>query len=206
MSIEQFNHKVYLYRLLKRENILLAHADIPFSQPGYFVSRDVIAEFAYPYIYGLIEARCKPKILEIGGGKGKAIKKIIADNPNLDPSTITMTSLTPLDDHKELKTRGVHAYTGVLAEQLPKQWEEQFDLVMTSALLQWTRIPMVLAEIKRVLKPGGIWLNLEQYDNFTTCFNIKTTMDRLAMKDSTSNIDKAYYYNFYSMLPFIFIK
>lgn len=154
-------YKKALIRGIEQEKRLLANRDIQQGQE-YENDRVDIFEEVNRVIHNRLKDHKWTKVLEIGGGVGivsQAIaRQYLKDYASLD---MTMTSLVPLTEHKGVKESGVTVYTGVLAERLPRHWSDQFDIVFNDSVLGWCDIPTVLAEIKRVLKPGGIWIGYE---------------------------------------------
>lgn len=131
---------------------------------SFYTGRDLIGRMALPYIQQLAQRVEPVSVLEIGGGEGKALLYLLAqleNYPGLAPVLFTMTSLTHQPEQEELKEKGVVLRIPQIAEALPQEWQESFDLVLTSALLGWVSMSETLSEIKRVLKKGGYWLAME---------------------------------------------
>lgn len=131
-------------------------------QEGYIIDRDWLAPLADPYILMLINSGRKPKIIEIGCGSGESIKQILSDNQILEPSSIAGTSLTELPEHALARELGVTIHTGIMAEELPSTWTEQFDLVMACMVMMYTELTQSVPEILRIIKPNGHFIG---YDN-----------------------------------------
>jgi len=199
--MDEAEHGESLKIILTREEQLLKHADeIDHGRVVYGISRKVIADFAHPAIAEYLRKNSSPSILEVGGGKGEAILKILQDHPEIKPTEITMTSLTPLPEHERLKPKGVKVLTGIMAEKLPVDWQEQYDILLTSTVVQWTQINKAVKEFSRVLKTKGIWFGLDD----------KETVQR-ASKEALENgfIDVSSQYQFVAppeLAPFVFQK
>ncbi len=139
------------------------------SEVYFATDRDAIGKMALPYLLQLLQASPYPRhVLEIGGGEGKALLYLInalrEQVPSLPTVLFTMTSLTEQPEQVELLQHGVTLKIPQIAEKLPDEWSESFDLVLTSALFGWADAEMSIREIRRVLKQGGYWLGLEAYD------------------------------------------
>ena len=154
-----------LKSLLDREEELLEHAgELDNGREVYGLNRTQIADLASPYIDLCASEGLKPSILEVGGGQGNAVIKVLDKHPSVEPSDITMTSLKPLGGHKKLKERGVHVFTGVMAESLPNTWTDKFEVLLTSTMMQWIaedQTEKVAKEYFRVLRPKGMWFGLD---------------------------------------------
>jgi len=94
--------KANLQDYIAREKSLLPQADTyDHGRPVYGLSRSAVATFARPAIEQMIKEGQGPAILEIGGGKGRALEKILEDHQEIAPSSLTMTSLSPLPEHEK---------------------------------------------------------------------------------------------------------
>lgn len=128
---------------------------------GYIIDRDWLGPFASPYIQHIVNTVKTPKILEIGCGSGNSIARILDENTALKPSSITGTSLTELPEHQKIRSRGVTILTGILAEELPIEWTEQFDLIMACMVMAHTVLSESVPQVLRSLKTGGHFIGID---------------------------------------------
>ncbi|HKY74266.1 MAG TPA: methyltransferase domain-containing protein [Patescibacteria group bacterium] len=169
----------------------------------YNVSRSVVAELALLYLDEILSYERSPQVLEIGGGEGNAIRALI-ESGRISPRNITMTSLTGLSAHKELKAKGVKVYTGVVVERLPKQWTNKFHLVMASAVLQWAESSEAVQEIYRVLKSGGLIVG---FDARPTVASVEVAARDLGMTNVLESYDSSEWSERASgLVPFVLQK
>lgn len=140
------------------------------------------------------------RILEIGAGEGY-IQLSLAEVFSTDERfKATMTSLSPMKEHEEVRSAGVKVYTGVLSERLPNHWTESFDIVCTDSVIGWTDVPKSLSEIRRVLAVNGVWMGLESADvsnadnSGTVKSDIEAAMKDLKMRNSESWWNKLYWW------------
>jgi SAM-dependent methyltransferase len=127
----------------------------------YCVNRAWLATLAIPYINSYLEHGINPDILEIGCGNGRNLTKIIENHPSLNPSRIIGTSLDNMDGHDKVKKIGVRLKTGIVAEDLPVAWENSFDIVMASVVMQWTVLDRSIPEILKTIKHNGYFLGYD---------------------------------------------
>lgn len=158
----------YETAVIKREQELL----MPWvNEPAiggemYFATnRATIGEMALPYVLRLLQEDKLPRaVLEIGGGEGKALLYLLAELDtyvSLPKVIFTMTSLSHQPQHRVLKEKGIDLKVPQIAEALPSDWSDSFDVVLTSSLLGWVSIAETMSEIKRVLRQGGYWMNMD---------------------------------------------
>lgn len=132
----------------------------------YFATyRDTIGKMALPYLLQLLQYSTTTRhVLEIGGGEGQAILYLLSKLEgyiNLPKVIFTMTSLSHQPEQAQVEKKGVRLQIPQIAEALPPEWSDSFDMVLTSSLFGWVSIHETLAEIKRVLKKGGYWMAME---------------------------------------------
>ncbi|MDQ5951511.1 MAG: hypothetical protein QG639_792 [Patescibacteria group bacterium] len=107
------------------------------------------------------------RILEIGGGDGSNMLQTVEKLTDIGYQVnATLTGLNELPQHQALRERGIDVQTRMLAESLPPDWTENFDLVMSACCMPWTNLYYSLKEVQRVLAPTGAWLNLEAYESY----------------------------------------
>ncbi len=162
VKFSEDSHKQYLLERIVSERDLMSGA----AGLIYRTNRMRITSAVRPELTRRIR-KGPLKLLEIGGGEGQAMRLILDEFHRDQRLDLTMTSLVPLPSHYELKARNVHVFTGVLAEYLPRRWENTFDIVCTDCVIGWTDIRVALSEIRRVLVLGGVWLGSE-YKNGST--------------------------------------
>ncbi|GGC57913.1 malonyl-ACP O-methyltransferase BioC [Marinobacter halophilus] len=93
-------------------------------------------------------------ILDLGCGTGWFTRKLAVTYPN---AAITGADLAP-GMIEQARTTGpdIAAWLNADAEQLPLA-DQSVDLIFSNLMIQWSRRPdVVLAECRRVLKPGGV--------------------------------------------------
>jgi SAM-dependent methyltransferase len=103
-------------------------------------------------------ARKESFILDYGCGKGHGVIKLrdegYKNSFGTDPSEFLLKGIAPpASDFIKLMSNGVIPFKS-----------ETFDFVYTSGVLHhisWGLLPEVLAELKRVLKPGGVFVYIE---------------------------------------------
>lgn len=163
-GIERTSWDEYLKSRKEAESWLLTGDEdvLCYDRPVYELGRSIVAEFAHPYIVQLLRNTQHPHILEVGCGTGEAIKKMLRDHKKLDPAGITGTSLSEFPEHHILRRRGVTIRTDIVVEQLPQDWEQAYDVVLASVVLQWAHVSFAIPEIERVLIPGGLFLGFDQ--------------------------------------------
>jgi ubiquinone/menaquinone biosynthesis C-methylase UbiE len=159
--------EAYQKKIVDRErDYLLPVANTIPENPGdayYGTDRHFAGVAALPLISLLGAKQNAPvSVLEVGGGEGMAMRYILDMVAAMPYSVeLTMTSLNPLPHHEYLKDRGVDIRTPQIAERMPAEWENTFDIVLTCCVLGWTKVKKTVGEIRRVLNPGGYWLGLE---------------------------------------------
>lgn len=166
-----FTHREILQNALEAERQLLEHANQQtVKEFSYYNMRDRLAERVIPLIEKKHKSLDQVQVLEIGGGQGKATLKMAESFRErlVDSVHFSMTSLTRLPEHRILKELGVRLYYGVILEELPKPWTERFDIVCTDSVLGRANKRLAVPELFRILKPGGVWIGLEDtvYYNF----------------------------------------
>lgn len=107
------------------------------------------------HLLPLIPAGCQA-VLDIGCGAGQTLIALrLPDNV----LTCGVDPVTPALALGRSLTRRVH-FGAAMGEALPFA-ADSFDLVFSRVALPYMNIPMALAEIARVLRPGGtVWLSL----------------------------------------------
>lgn len=165
-TYQENRHKPYLLERLVLEQKLMDPTYQAEVQQNYILDRARIIFAVRPEIRRRLASRSSIRLLEIGGGKGRGVLAIRRKFPNANALDISMTSLTPLPDHAEAREQGIHVYTGVIAEGLPTNWTDNFDIVCTDSVLGWTDMPKAIAEIRRVLATGGVWFGVEGKDSW----------------------------------------
>lgn len=103
----------------------------------------------------------KGRLLDMGCGTG-LLSRALLQQPGLEVigCDIAEGMLTVAREH------GIHAVYGD-AESLPFE-NAHFDAVVSSSVLQWCEAAKVLAEVKRVLKPGGVFV-FSTFGEHTLC-------------------------------------
>lgn len=110
----------------------------------------------------------KPRrILDIGTTIGHNIVPIAQSFPDAEVIAIDVSAPVLRYGHARARSLGVNNITFVQAngEDLPDYEDGSFDLITTSMFFHETSskaMPRILKSIHRLLKPGGIALNLEQ--------------------------------------------
>lgn len=130
----------------------------------YEMRRAWVAHFAGPLVEQALNSGWMPQVLEVGGGYGNAIRKLIesySSYPEFTTQNITMTSLQSMLEHTDLIAAGVNVEPGIIIEDLPKEWSRRFNVVMTSAVLQWAKPNEAACSVAQVLKPNGVWVGIE---------------------------------------------
>jgi ubiquinone/menaquinone biosynthesis C-methylase UbiE len=113
----------------------------------------------------LLDAQPNDHILEIGYGPGLAVQAVAAQLngghiSGVDVSKVMLKQASRLNQGA-IDAGCAHLYQGS-AERLPFE-SARFDRVFTlNTLHHWSDVPGGLAEIKRVLKPGGMFYLFEQ--------------------------------------------
>lgn len=155
--IEFEDSQSYLRSIVARENELLLYADRTFDHDlGYILTRSTIAILAAPFVRRVVN----PAVLEVGGGRGNAISRLLSEYA-VDSRSVTMTSLLSLPEHEALIQSGVEVVTPVAIEYLPISWTNKYNIVLTSAVIQWAEIKAAIQGIQRVLMHGGFWIGLD---------------------------------------------
>ena len=160
------NPEAYLRFRVTEEQALLLHAnEFRIGEQYYSNDRDDVASFARPEIELRIgNLKRVVRVLEIGGGQGKTVLRLIKDLPPGAPVEYSMTTLNPLPEHTALLEKGMQLFIPIAAEYLLAQWTAYFDVVITQCMLGWTKMDLSIPEIKRVLIPGGVWTGFETAD------------------------------------------
>lgn len=209
----------YRQALISRESQhLLPIANEPPVEPGdvvYMMNRTDIGRLAVPLIKSLCaSASDSVNVLEIGGGQGKALLYILNDlrAAGLDSAQLrmSMTNLNPLPEHEELRDNGVNVITGVVAEQLPDDWCQKYDVILSMCLLGWTRMEYAMANIRFALKNQGMWHGLESIrscpvgSTYPYEVYVPAVMEALNMENATTRQDRWKWrqegYNYFSYL------
>lgn len=116
-------------------------------------------------------------ILDVGCGIGQTLVSLDLDSNH---------SLVGVDIEQEALVYGRNQYASVnyancTAESLPFQ-DDSFDLVISRVALPYTNIPESLAEMQRVLRPGGrVWITL--HPMHMTLRQLRDSIKRLKVKD-----------------------
>lgn len=215
---ERPDSEAYAKAVIKREEELLLPWVNKFADVGemYFAtSRDIIGQMAWPYLYTfLTEKTTSRKVLEIGGGEGNALLFLLRElekYPSLPSVFFTMTSLTHQPEQERVKEKGVELKIPQVAEALPAEWEGAFDIVMTCSLFGWVAMKETLAEIKRVLNDGGVWVSLEAKNGVPLFSNdeyrdlMPWKMRELGMKNTVSEKEWLYWMGEY-YFPVVYRK
>jgi ubiquinone/menaquinone biosynthesis C-methylase UbiE len=110
----------------------------------------------YPWVFSQIQAGARASILEIGAGNAMLWREC---GPSAPPGwTIALSDLSPgmLGGSREA-LHGQRSYSFALSDACRLPWaDESFDVVLANHMLYHVPDrPAALAEIRRVLKPGG---------------------------------------------------
>lgn len=190
------DHKRILLRKLNAERQLLADPQRGLPLIDYRTDRADLWELMVPEINKRAKTGQQVRALELGAGEGVTVR-FLADKFKKYPNVkVAMTSLTSVPQHEAVKASGATVYTGVLAERLPAHWENGFDVIGTDSMLGYTDIIRTLTEIRRSLKPGGVWLGIEgfftpsQGRHSSTRRVVINAMRSLGMQDSAGLFTK----------------
>jgi len=157
----------FITSLQKRElKLLNATHD---GRGAYCTRRNIVAELARQYIDSAL-VKTQPKILEIGCGSGNALLKIISNHPLLKPSNLTGTSLNELPEHDLIRQRGINLRIPVSAEFLSTTFTTKFDIILASAVFQWTDIPVAFGQINQIMASNGLLIGFDQR-SVVACLN-----------------------------------
>jgi malonyl-CoA O-methyltransferase len=99
-----------------------------------------------------LSRKCQ-RILDIGSGTGTLVKKIAAKYPHSEVVGLDLAPGMVEVARTKVSEKNVEFLVGD-GESLPFN-NQEFDLVVSSASLQWMDPRKVFAEVERVLKPGG---------------------------------------------------
>ena len=102
-------------------------------------------------------------ILEVGSGNGVHTKKLIESNANVTASDISQNSLKVLKKNYKNTTTKLKTIKADI-EKLPFS-NQSFNLVASAGSLSYGDAFTVDNEIKRVLKPGGIFICVDSLNN-----------------------------------------
>lgn len=118
----------------------------------------------------LKEICCKNKdVLELGAGTGQHTGGILKTNANVIASDISKLSLEVL---KKRYKNSINLKTHICDIENLKFPNETFDVVASAGSLSYGDTNLVLDNIYRVLKPGGIFICVDSLnDNFIYKFN-----------------------------------
>ena len=188
-----------------------------------FVSDSVPYFLRTPYDYyeenlkNLIQSHWN--ILEVGSGNGVHTQKLIESNANIIASDISQNSLKVLKkNYKKTNTKLKTVKADI--EKLPFS-NESFDLVASAGSLSYGDSFTVDNEIKRVLKPGGIFICVDslnnnpiyrfnRYVNYLKGGRSKITLKNMPsikrikrMKELYSNIEVRYFGSISYFMPLI---
>lgn len=158
--------QAYIHTKVLEERELLKHAnEYREGEQYYGIRRDEVVKFAQPEIEARIQRLNRPlKVLEIGGGEGRTILRLMQNLPPNTPVEYSMTNLVLMIGHANLLKKGVRLFAPIIAENLPISWSQSFDVVITQCMLARTKMEQSIAEIKRVLVPGGVWVGFEGHN------------------------------------------
>lgn len=114
------------------------------------------------HLLGALQPRPGSHLLEVGCGTGHAACDI-AEQYGCEVTAVDISPWMIQEATKEVRRRGlegkVHCQVADI-QRLPFQ-ASQFDSVMVQAVLMFVDHPKAIAEIARVLKPGGAFAGLE---------------------------------------------
>lgn len=122
--------------------------------------QDAIQPVAEDFALGLLGARRYERILDLGCGKGRLTQRL---------KMITSGAVTAVDISPTAVQIAKARYPGIefMADAIPplRFPDGSFDLVVTGELLWYLlpKLPELLGEIRRVLKPGGHYLAIQQF-------------------------------------------
>jgi SAM-dependent methyltransferase len=147
------------------------------ENPRYASYRIDRAILKYLFVQITSQIKENANILEVGIGEGNALAEILRLT-NISARNCVGTSLQPLDSHQHLIKQGVEIQTGILIDELPGEWRQQFDVTMACAVLVWANnYNKGIEELFRVTKPGGFILVYDTPDIIEDRLEAKARQD-----------------------------
>ena len=104
-------------------------------------------------------------ILDAGGGMGQFSAELAAQGHSIELCDVSAEMLMGAKDHFAAQDLGSRVnLTHCTIQDIPQQFNQQFDLVMNHAVLEWLEDPQQALEILYdKVKPGG-WLSIMFYN------------------------------------------
>lgn len=140
------------------EELETIHRDSNYK--GYVLTRTWLSHNFAPIAESL---PANPKILEVGMGTGENLIAITRENLSIRLENCVGTCLQLLPEHDSLISSGLQIIPGMLAEFLPKEWNNCFDVAMLSLVLCWADDwEGAIQRLGEVTKVGGYLLAFEE--------------------------------------------
>lgn len=168
----------------------------------YCTRRSIVAELSRFYIDQLLDSNANLKILEFGCGDGNALRALLTNHSTLKPHNLSATTLNPLPAHSQLPQE-INLRTGVIASTLRQNFSHQFDIVLASAVIQWTDCHDDIISIWNMVKLRGLFIG---FDNAPTVGSIENLLRNRSTSILSSGEREVFTISGHGLIPFVLRK